>query len=174
MNNLEELQKELIEGQKLAMQGSYERKEPNKRAVPYFLNAKKGLYEYIKCNPDNSLAWRLLSQCEECLLNYHAAVFNLQKAIQAGGGSKKDLKKLALLKEYRDGAEKLNLSTEQLESLEAHLEESMKSYGCDHSLKHTKEWLVYHVSKAKSRDVIRAMRNRGGFCDCEVIMNVIN
>ncbi|WP_181149531.1 hypothetical protein [Bacillus sp. MYb209] len=43
MSSLEELQHELIEGQKFAMQGSYQRKLPSKKAIPYLLSARKGI-----------------------------------------------------------------------------------------------------------------------------------
>ncbi|HGA0700124.1 DUF2695 domain-containing protein [Bacillus cereus] len=173
MDNLEVLKSELIKGQKLAMQGSYERKEPSKKAIPYLLKVKKGLYEYIKLDSDNALAWRLLSQCEECLLNYQSAITSLQKVMSLNGGNKKDLKKLALLKEYNVRVGELNLSVEQLNSLEGYLQENLKTKGCDHSLIYTKDWLNRCVPKSMHRYIIRAMRNRGGYCDCEVLMNIV-
>lgn len=173
MDNLEVLKNELIKGQKLAMQGSYERKEPAKKAIPYLLKVKKGLYEYIKLDSDNALAWRLLSQCEECLLNYQGAISSLQKAMSLDKGNKKDLKKLALLKECNVRVEELKLSVEQLNSLERYLQENMKAKGCDHSLTYTKNWLNRCIPKSMHSYIIRALRNRGGYCDCEVLMNII-
>jgi tetratricopeptide (TPR) repeat protein len=174
MSNLEELQRELVKGQKLAMQGSYQRRSPSKKAIPHLLNARKGLNEYLEQYPDNTLAWRLLSQAEEYLLNYQAALFSLQKAIELGGRDRKDLKRLAMLKEYGGQWQELNMTSEQLDSLGTYLESKIESYGCDHTLTYTQDWLDDNISKSKQSRIIKSMQNQGGFCDCEVLMNVID
>ncbi|WP_369076310.1 DUF2695 domain-containing protein [Escherichia coli] len=46
--------------------------------------------------------------------------------------------------------------------------------GCDHTLLYTKEWLDTHISVSKKAKVVKALQNQGGFCDCEVLMNVID
>jgi tetratricopeptide (TPR) repeat protein len=174
MDNLNDLQNQLIQGQKLSMQGSYQRRAPAKKAIPYLLSARKGLKEYVKQNADNALAWRLLSQAEEYLLNYNAALYSLEKAIELEGKDRKDLKRLAMLKEYGGQWNELNMSSEQLESLGAYLEKKIESYGCDHTLTYTKEWLDSNIPKGKKSKAIKAIQNQGGFCDCEVLMNVID
>ncbi|MED4455680.1 DUF2695 domain-containing protein [Metabacillus fastidiosus] len=174
MNNLNDLQNQLIQGQRLSMQGSYQRRAPAKKAVSYLLSARKGLNEYVKQNTDNILAWRLLSLAEEYLLNYNAAIYSLQKVIELGEKDRKDLKRLVMLKEYGGQWQELNMSPEQLESLGTYLEEKIDTYGCDHSLTHTKEWLDGNIPKSKKSKVTKAMQNQGGFCDCEVLMNVID
>jgi tetratricopeptide (TPR) repeat protein len=174
MDNLNDLQNQLIQGQKISMQGSYQRRAPAKKAIPYLLSARKGLNEYVKQNADNVLAWRLLSQAEEYLLNYNAALYSLQKVIELGVNDRKDLKRLAMLKEYGGQWQELNMSPNQLESLGTYLEGKIDAYGCDHTLTHTKEWLDENIPKSKKSKVTRAMQNQGGFCDCEVLMNVID
>ena len=51
------------------------------------------------------------------------------------------------------------------------LPQLFKSDGCDHTFAKTKAWL-----EANGHDVeksIRRLKERGGDCDCKVIMNVI-
>ncbi|UOY92405.1 DUF2695 domain-containing protein [Ectobacillus sp. JY-23] len=174
MNNLEELQQLLIEGQKLSMQGAYQRRAPAKKAIPYLLKARTGLKVYVEHEPNQALAWHLLSQVEEYLLNYNAAIFSLQKALELGGRNRKDLKRLAMLKEYGGQWQELNMSPEKLESLGVYLQNKIEFFGCDHTLTYTKEWLDENVPKSRKSKVVRAIQNQGGFCDCEVLMNVMD
>ncbi|WP_235950814.1 DUF2695 domain-containing protein [Heyndrickxia shackletonii] len=50
----------------------------------------------------------------------------------------------------------------------------INSEGCDHTHKLTKSWLENNVPKSKISKIIKAMRNQGGFCDCEVLLNVVD
>ena len=49
---------------------------------------------------------------------------------------------------------------------------SLQGQPCDHSLSLTKEWLL-EQSFTSPRGHLQALRNRGGFCDCEVLNNVV-
>lgn len=53
---LQELRELLIAGQRLAMQGSYERRAPAKRAVPFLLDARSGLREYVRDHGEDATA----------------------------------------------------------------------------------------------------------------------
>lgn len=174
MESLEYLKDELLKGQKLSGQGSYRRRAADEAAVPYLLNAKYGLKDYVERNPEDAEAWRLLSQAEESLLNYRAAIKSLQKAIAVGEWSRKDLKKLFLLKEHEEQWRELSLSPEQLETLGEYLELKVELMGCNHTLRFTRKWLNQTVPKNKKENVLRALQNQGGFCDCEVLSNVID
>ena len=174
VGNLNDLQNELIQGQKLSMQGSGQRRAPEKIAIPYLLSTRKGLKEFVKQNEDNSLAWRLLSQAEEYLFNYNAAINCLQKGIELGGKERKDLKRLVMLKEYGRQWQEINIFPEQLELLGTYLEKKVDSSGCNHTLTHTKKWLDENIPKNKKSKFIKSMQNQGGFCDCEILMNVID
>lgn len=156
------------------MQGSDQRRAPEKKAVPYLLNARNGLKEYVQQNPQNEEAWLLLSQAEECLLNYSAALKNLQKVIELGGKNRKNLKKLVLLREYESMWQELTLSPEQLGELGNYVGDKIEAQGCNHTLIHTKEWLDKNVAKSKKAKIVKSLENQGGFCDCEVILNVID
>ena len=41
---------------------------------------------------------------------------------------------------------------------------------CDHTLTHTRAWLK--ANNKTLRDNVRAIKERGGYCDCEVLLNV--
>ncbi|MCA0968956.1 DUF2695 domain-containing protein, partial [Priestia flexa] len=110
MDSLLDLKDELIKGQKLAMQGSYQRRAPSKKAIPHLLAARKGLKEYVKQYSNDALAWQLLSQAEEYLLNYNAALTALQNALSFDKKDKKLLKRLALLKEYASKWQELDMT----------------------------------------------------------------
>ncbi|WP_240949840.1 DUF2695 domain-containing protein [Psychrobacillus sp. BL-248-WT-3] len=174
MEKLEALKETLIEGQKLSMQGSLERRAPAKKAVPFLLEARQGLKDYVIENGTNPLAWRLLSQAEECLLNYNNAIYCLERAMELVKKNQKDLKRLALLKDYGGMWNELNLSAEQLESLGIFLNEKLNADDCDHSLKFTKRWLEDNIPKSKLSKIVKALKNQGGFCDCEVLSNVVD
>jgi hypothetical protein len=170
--DLEELRKVLIEGLRRTMQGSYMRREPASEAIPFLLEARSGLKQYVREHEKESDAWRMLSQAEESLLNYAAALRCLERAMSnSGRKDKKDLKKLAQLKEYEGLWASLNLSPPQLAELGNHLSAKLEEQSCDHTLRFTKEWLeVTNVANVKS--VIQGLRSQGGFCDCEVLNNV--
>lgn len=71
------------------------------------------------------------------------------------------------------------LTQAELSELHLHLHEQMHLrtdadgdpiWDCDHTLKHTRAWLKAH--KKTLRDNVRAIKERGGYCDCEVLLNV--
>ncbi len=43
-------------------------------------------------------------------------------------------------------------------------------WSCDHTLTHTRAWLKAH--KKPLRANLKAIEERGGYCDCEVLLNV--
>lgn len=171
--SLKELQQILLQGQKLSMQGSLDRRIPDKKSIPFFIEARKGLKEYVILNPADSTGWRLLSQAEESLLNYHEALSSLQKLIELGRKDKKDLKKIALLKECLESWNELELTPEQLDSLGAYLDVKLNEYECSHTLSFTKEWIEENIPKSKNTKIIKAIQGKGGFCDCEILANVV-
>ena len=170
---LQQLRETLIAGQRLAMQGSYERRAPAKKAVPFLLEARMGLREYVQEHDNDVEALRLLSQAEECLLSYSAARVALERAMSlAAKPDKKDMKRLALLKEYESKWTELTLTPEQLATLGGHLESCLVQSPCDHTLRQTEKWL-HGQATGGAKQVLEAIRNRGGYCDCEVLANVV-
>ncbi|MFJ9518461.1 DUF2695 domain-containing protein [Kitasatospora sp. NPDC101801] len=70
----------------------------------------------------------------------------------------------------RDEWDVLGIGREQLDDLLAHLEEKLGETGCDHSLRHSRDW-------ADSRgepwsELEQGLQASGGGCDCEVLANV--
>lgn len=170
---LEDLRRTLLEGQRRSKQGSYMRRNPAQEAVPFLLNARSGLRRYVADKENDVQAWRLLSQAEECLLNYAAAKGCLERAISLSAPrDKKDLKRLALLKEYERQWTDLCLTPQQLENLGRYLRTSLAANGCEHTLRFTTEWLRAN-GLGTSKGIIAAVRNQGGYCDCEVLNNVV-
>jgi hypothetical protein len=171
--SLQELRETLIAGQRLAKQGSYERRAPAKKAVPFLLESRAGLREYVRNHEQDADGWRLLSQAEECLLSYGAARTSLERAISLRETpDKKDLKRLVLLKEYESKWARLSLTPKQLAQLGRHLEKRLAESPCDHTLRHTETWLQAEAAKGV-RETLEAIRSRGGYCDCEALANVV-
>ena len=171
--SLQELREILVVGQRLAKQGSYERRAPEKKAVPYLVEARTGLREYVRIHEQDAEAWRLLSLAEEFLLSYPAARKCLKRAAAiAGKPDKKDVKRLALLKEYETKWAQLSLTPDQLAALGRYLDGRLADSACDHSLRHTEKWLR-EQNIGQIGQLLQAIRNEGGFCDCEVVLNVV-
>lgn len=66
-----------------------------------------------------------------------------------------------LLELRRDLAERLNTRRSETGEL---------LWSCDHTLTHTRAWLRAH--KKPLRANLSAIKERGGHCDCEVLLNV--
>src|SRR6185312_916452 len=71
--NLAELRSLLLKGIRESKQSSYGRRAPAASAVPILAAARAGLREFVENSGLSAEAWRLLSQVEECLLNYSEA-----------------------------------------------------------------------------------------------------
>ncbi len=174
MKDIHWLEEELRTGQRLSMQGSYERRAPAKKARPHLIAARKGLREYLAKNSRSAIGWHLLSEVEECLLNYAGAFVALSRAKEQGASwSKKNMKKLILLKEYENKWAKLSLNPDQLNLLGTTLESELSVKPCDHSHSRTLAWLK-EVGVKNQAAIVKELQNHGGFCDCEVLSNVVN
>ncbi|XZG69534.1 DUF2695 domain-containing protein [Chitinibacteraceae bacterium HSL-7] len=173
MKTIAELRALLISAQKLTGTSSYERRVPAARAVPALLQAKDDIAAFIAVDTGNAEAYRLLSLVQECLLNYPDARKNFEKALAlAGQRSSKEIKHLALLREYESKWAAFPLTPEELQSLGRYLADHLAEQGCDHSTRHTKAWLVQHAL-GKPEHKLKALRHWGGYCDCEVLANAV-
>lgn len=62
------------------------------------------------------------------------------------------------------------LNTAQVKDLCIYIEKHINDIGCNHSLKNTFDWAKQNgINKD---DLIDILESHGGFCDCEVIMNL--
>jgi tetratricopeptide (TPR) repeat protein len=172
-DNLQGLSALLREGQKRSA-GSYRRRAPADAAVPYLLRARQGLRMVVRRYSGNAQAWRLLSEAEEALLDYVHARSALEKALALeDGAERRDLKKLALLREYEAWWGGLGLTPLQLAELGRCLEAALVDMPCDHTLSRTSMWL--ECSGLPNPDqIMQALGERGGYCDCEILNNVVH
>ena len=171
--HLRELQGILIQGQRLSGQGTYQRRAPAKKAIPFLNKALVGLRSYVANHRDDVVGWRLLSLAEECLLNYTAARLALEKVIaMSPGKERRDLIRLPKLREGEERARDLKLGPALLEELRSYLNRQLSQLPCDHSLRHTRNWLI--EQRADDLDgILEAFAGYGGYCDCEVALNVL-
>ena len=65
------------------------------------------------------------------------------------------------------------LTAEQLMSLGAFLRGGLRRRACDHTLRNTKEWILAHGVARSAKRIMKSLAVRGGFCDCEVLTNVV-
>ena len=80
--------------------------------------------------------------------------------------------KNALKKEWEATQDQEYILTEDfVQELFAYLEEQLNDTGCDHTLRHTKQWLKDTISDALFESVLEEITNMGGYCDCEVLLN---
>lgn len=63
-----------------------------------------------------------------------------------------------------------SVASADLRRLVDHLERLLSSQQCDNSLTHTRRWA--RREGLSVRAVVAAVEGRGGFCDCEVVLNV--
>ncbi len=64
----------------------------------------------------------------------------------------------------------IKITSIQIENLKTYIDKKFDSSSCDHSLRFAKEWA--DSNKFDFNDLIDILEENGGFCDCEVIMNL--
>ena len=171
--NLAEIKEQVFCGIRAAGQGSYKRRLPPENAIRLLEAARLGLVRYMEENEPSEDIWRMLSQMEECLLHYHAARRCLERALEVSGRrAKKDLKKIALLKEYEGKWKSLILNPTQLKALGDFLEERLNVAPFDRSLKWTRLWLEENKIE-HPEEVIEGIRANGAYNDFQVLANLV-
>ena len=169
---LESLTALLREGLAVSMQGTYQRRLPSKAALPKIREARRGLRLLVRVAP-SAAAWRTLALSEEALLHYPAALLALEKCIASSPElDRKDMKRMAALREYAANWQSLGLTPTLLEELGQHLDLTLRADSCDHTHRHTSCWLDAKGMRSQAK-VIAALKKAGGYCDCEVLANVI-
>uniref|UniRef100_UPI004055A486 DUF2695 domain-containing protein n=1 Tax=Acetatifactor sp. TaxID=1872090 RepID=UPI004055A486 len=63
------------------------------------------------------------------------------------------------------------LSLTQVASLFKYVEYKLEDTGCDHSRRHTQQWLSMNIPQEQHEAVLAEIEEMGGYCDCEVLMN---
>jgi tetratricopeptide (TPR) repeat protein len=101
-------------GRGRSQQGSYRGRPPAPVAVSFLLQASQGLRTIVQKRPSDGEAWRLQSEAEEALLDYRNARITLEKVLALQpSDDKRDLKRLALLREYEAWWSGLRLTPDQ-------------------------------------------------------------
>lgn len=77
-----------------------------------------------------------------------------------------------LLKKWKaEQDKKYCLSKAKVRQLFRFLEKQLRTTPCDHSLRHTEQWICEHCPPEKKESILHEIREMGGFCDCEVLLN---
>jgi hypothetical protein len=168
---LENIREALLKAMKASGQLSYARRAPSQESVPLFLAVVSSLQKLLDVTAESAEAWRLLSQAEECLLNYGAAAATLRKAIQLSESTQKDKKRLERLKEYGHSWSNLGLTPGELKALGDFLLAHKKSWESSRDLQFTTEWLE-RVAPMRAQEVIRYLQEQGACSDFQVYHNV--
>ena len=80
--------------------------------------------------------------------------------------------KKALMKKWKDSqSKKYILSKTKTQKLFRYLETQLENTPCNHKLRYTEQWLKDNISEEKVKSVIAEMKEMGGYCDCEVLLN---
>lgn len=80
--------------------------------------------------------------------------------------------KKALMKKWKaTQIKKYVLSKTRVEKLFDYLETQLAADPCDHTLRRTEQWLRDHLPQEKIQLVITEIKEMGGYCDCEVLLN---
>lgn len=174
MLTIEQLQQTMLEAQKLCRRSVHEVCAVDKKAVPILLELKHDLAEYLSMHPDDVTALRYMYFVRCYLLDFQGALSFLEKVCTLSQ-DRKDKLNLVALKELASSLKQLDLKPEELTDLLDFLDETLKESSCDHSLRHTKDWLANHIANKKQhRAIIKGLQNSGGYCDCEVLANIEN
>jgi hypothetical protein len=83
---------------------------------------------------------------------------------------RKAIKKALAAKELTELRESMPLTIAALDALITHVDEFVRSHGCDHSLRHARAFMTDH--ELDEDKVVHWLNGQGGFCDCEVVLNV--
>jgi hypothetical protein len=83
---------------------------------------------------------------------------------------RKQLRDAYLRAEQASSAALMPLDRPQLEALLDHVDAAVEADGCDHTRRATDAWATANAVDLSSLHV--ALEEYGGYCDCEVMMNV--
>lgn len=80
--------------------------------------------------------------------------------------------KKALMKKWKAAQnKKYILSKARAQTLFRYLEAELENTACNHTLRYTEQWLKDNLPQEKIESVITEMKEMGGYCDCEVLLN---
>ena len=65
----------------------------------------------------------------------------------------------------------LGLTAEQQSALAAAIAAGLEEHGCDNTLRAARQWAAH--AQVRWSTLEAALERNGGFCDCEVVLNVV-
>ena len=83
----------------------------------------------------------------------------------------KEEKKALMNKWKATQNKKYILSKTKTQILFRYLETELENTPCNHTLHYTEQWLKDNFPQEKVSRVIAEMKEMGGYCDCEVLLN---
>ena len=83
----------------------------------------------------------------------------------------KEQKKAMLRKWRAEQNRKYLLSKTNVRKLFRYLNRELEQEPCDHTARRTEAWLDAHCPPEKKGGILAEMRDMGGYCDCEVLLN---
>ena len=83
----------------------------------------------------------------------------------------KEEKKALLKKWAASQSKKYALGKANVKKLFKYIEAQLKSAPCDHTLRHTEQWLKDNLTDEKAEKALEEIKAQGGYCDCEVLLN---
>ena len=169
VKEIKEIKQSLIDIQKLCKCDVFEGHTANKKFAEPLLALKAEVSEYLSQNENDIEALRIACYVECYLSNHQTGLVYLQKAAELSN-DRKDKTNVVRLSQLVNSFKKLSLSPDELESLGDYLDKEADA--CDHSLRLTKIWLSENIDKKKHSKIIKGLQNAGGYCDCEVLVNV--
>ena len=84
--------------------------------------------------------------------------------------SRKAIKKALAARALTEFRESTPLTAGELDALITYVDEAVRRDGCDHTLRHARAFIKAHGLDAD--EVIPWLNDQGGYCDCEVVLNV--
>lgn len=66
------------------------------------------------------------------------------------------------------------LDRKQQDSLRNHLMDKLSSKECNTTLRYTEGWLTDNIIRENHEKILAGFREEGGYCDCEVLANVLH
>lgn len=156
---------------------SYRRRWPGNELIAEISELERSLPDPVNPDPANSQAW-LKERCQlaQMRLDYDLASSLVQQLLALHPSQREWLTLQAAIGAEREFWRSLGLSPAELQSLGDFLEEQEvdpdeEPESAD-DLRHTHAWIDRHCPERRAR-IIEGLQAQGGFCDAEVLANVV-
>lgn len=83
----------------------------------------------------------------------------------------KEEKKALMRKWKAEQNKKYLLCKTKAKKMFKYIETQLAINPCDHTLNNTEQWLKNNFPQEKAENIIAEIKEMGGYCDCEVLLN---